>query len=185
MTATARPADRLADHELLERIARHDETAFAELHRRFGPSLLRAARRLLEGTGVAPEDAVQDVYVRVHRHVREGGRAPATLGAWLHVVLRNRTLDLRRAAAVRPTGPLLVDPVAAHGDPAGVVLEQDAVCRAVRGVAALPERQRFVLASQALGGATLRELADELGTTPGAVKALLNRARATVAAVAA
>ena len=174
-----RPAGRRSDAELLDLVAARDDAAFAELHRRLGPALLRHAGRLLAGTAHAPEDAVQDAFVRLHAHVLAGRRPAGPVAAWMHVVVRNRCLDLRRQPVTR-LAALPEQAPQPGSDPAGVAAERDELRRLVGELVALPPRQRDALVARELGGASHRDIAVRLDTTPGAVKALIARARAQV-----
>jgi hypothetical protein len=66
------PVPRLArkrDDELVARVRRGDEGAFAELYERHRPALVRYARRILGDrgwVGLLPEDVVQEVFVKAH-----------------------------------------------------------------------------------------------------------------------
>src|SRR5688572_194941 len=86
------------DEELVARIRRGDEMAFAAVHARYRAMLERYALRLL-GSRPAAEDAVQDVFIRAHAAIVRDERH-IELKPWLYRLTRNRAFDeLRRPRA--------------------------------------------------------------------------------------
>ena len=160
-----------SDRQLLAlfRLAR-DETAFAELVRRYGPLVWGACRRSLASPHDA-EDAFQATFlVLVRRANRLGADVP--LGPWLHRVAvmtaRNVLRGNRRRAAV--TGPLEHEPTSAAVEPDLTLIDLDAA------LLALPERYRTPVVLCHLQGLTRREAAARLGCPEGTLSSLLNRA---------
>lgn len=164
---------RRGDDELVAELRTHDPCALHEIDRRHRAALRAHARRLLSGTGLDPEDAVQDTLLRAWTDPPSG---PTALSAWLHVVLRNRGVDLLRAGSVKRAGPPLQDAVAPD-DPAAAVHSREQVRAVTRSILALPQRQAQALALHAVGGYSHEEIARELGTSTGSVKQLVHRAR--------
>jgi RNA polymerase sigma-70 factor (ECF subfamily) len=171
--------ERLDDDALVAHVRRGSEPAFAEIDRRYRRRLVAAARPLLLGTPHDPEDAAQDVLIRVHRFLLREPARPVVLGAWLRVVLRNRCLDLRRERCAWAAD--LEDRPALGGEPPVVLAERDALRAVLADVARLPERQRTALVARAFEGASHAQLAARLQTSPSAVKSLLGRARSALA----
>jgi len=62
----ARPAAQITDRDMLRQVARGDEGAFGELHRRHSRSLCNYLLRLVHEPGIA-EDLLQEVYLAVWR----------------------------------------------------------------------------------------------------------------------
>jgi RNA polymerase sigma factor (sigma-70 family) len=130
------------------------------------------------------EDAVQDVFERVHTALRFGREMPLSLRVWLYRIARNRCIDeLRR----RP--PAAIDMFAASRTPVcdtNAVAERRAdVARLVADLRELPEQQRSALLMRELQGLSHTELAEVLGISVSAVKALLVRARTGLTCAAA
>jgi RNA polymerase sigma factor (sigma-70 family) len=160
-----------SDQQLLDRfLTARDETAFAELVRRYGPVVWGACRRRLASRQDA-EDAFQAAFlvlVRRANHLR--GDAP--LGPWLYRVAVLTAGDLirgnQRRAAV--CGPMGYDVPAPEPEPAAEKLDLDAA------LLALPERERGPVVLCHLQGLTRREAAERLGCPEGTLSARLNRA---------
>lgn len=71
-----------------------DSTRAAELYRRFGPLIYARCRRLLKDP-VAAEDATQEVFVRVLRHIAQAPDDRAAL-SWMYRISTNYCLNVLR-----------------------------------------------------------------------------------------
>ena len=163
-----------ADDELVAGLERRDECALEEIERRYRSQLRSHARRLLSGTGVDPDDLVQETVMRVWSNPPTGRIA---LAAWLHVVLRNRGVDLLRAPAVRRAADATIVPDRPTRDTFAEVSEREQLRELVAALQEIPPRQRRALVLHALEGRPQRDIAVELGTSANSVKALVHRAR--------
>jgi RNA polymerase sigma factor (sigma-70 family) len=162
-----------SDGELLDRFHRHaDESAFAELVRRHGPSVLGTCRRVLRDAHAA-EDAFQATFLVLARRSGSLSR-PEALSAWLHgvacrVAMKARTVSARRlrheANAARPeAAPWTIEPPDLRP-----VLDQE--------IARLPGPHRRAVVLCYLEGKTNEEAARLLGWPPGTVATRLAWAR--------
>lgn len=154
------------------------EELYAAHYRR----LLRLATLLL-GDAAQGEDVVQDVFVAVHR--RPDLLAGADdMAAYLRrsVVNGARSAQRRRVVALRHRGRV-TDPTQATGPAPGA---DTAVLDGVRrravldAVAALPRRQREVVALRYYLDLSEREIAATLGISQGAVKSHASRGAAAL-----
>jgi RNA polymerase sigma factor (sigma-70 family) len=149
------------------------EAAFEEIVRRYRPALVAFAAAY--GPPDA-EDVVQESLVRSWDALRES-TGEMHLKAWLYTIVRNRALNARRDS--RPHEEL-TDEVDGVPQPPEIVLTNDELQRAVLAIGALPEPQREALVRSALEGHTHDQIAAAIGSTPGAVRQLIYRARLTV-----
>jgi RNA polymerase sigma-70 factor, ECF subfamily len=82
-----------------------------ELYGKYGPAIYARCKRLLRDASAA-EDATQDVFVKVLRHLESAPSAEAVL-PWLHRITTNHCLnvlrDTRRYAVTVDAMPELVD----------------------------------------------------------------------------
>jgi RNA polymerase sigma-70 factor (ECF subfamily) len=85
---------------LVERCQRGDAEAFRELFRAHRQDVTRLAQRML-GRSTELEDIVQEVFLQVHRSIRDF-RHGARFSTWLYRVTVNVVLMHRRAAKSRP-----------------------------------------------------------------------------------
>ncbi len=161
------------------------DTAVEQLYAAHWRSLVRLGVLLVGDVGIA-EEVVQDAFISVHRRwhkLRDPDRALAYLrqsvvnGA--RSTLRHRSVVERHA---RRVGPEIVARTAESADTAA--LEQSAEQARRRTVldalAALPRRQREVLALRYYLELSEGEIAASLGISRGAVKSHASRGSATL-----
>ena len=187
------------DAELLERLLGGDESAFAELVRRYHPTLLKVARYYVASQASA-EDVAQDTWVAVVRGVErfEGRSAFKT---WLLRICANRA----RTNAVKenriiptdptPRGPTVAsqrfdqggvwtDPPVPFTDAVEFRNDSGALVAAVReAILTLPEPQQAVVTLRDVEGLSTEEVASLLGLSEGNVRVILHRGRARVRAI--
>jgi RNA polymerase sigma-70 factor (ECF subfamily) len=193
---THRPSTALADSYApddtedaarLARLRAGDERAFEELVRLHGGRLLAVTQRLLGHTEDA-RDAVQDAFLAAFRGLpRFEGQA--RLSTWLHRIAVNAALMKLRAKRRRPEAP--IDDLLPRFDTDGHRIDDTVPDRLVdeeidraqqraavrRALDHLPEPYRTVLVLRDIEELDTEETAAALGTSPGAVKTRLHRAR--------
>jgi RNA polymerase sigma-70 factor (ECF subfamily) len=173
------------DVALMLRVQAGDTEAFRELFGRFAPRVLQYVRRMVAHQARA-EELTQDVFVQVFRF-RQRYRPESKLATWIFRIATNMCLNELR----RPERKLKVDlwDVGGADEPQEPVLpdteavspEEGAAARELAGalereIAALPPKQRAALTMARIEGLPYRDIAEVLGCTEGAVKALLFRA---------
>jgi RNA polymerase sigma-70 factor (ECF subfamily) len=169
-----------ADAELVDRVRAGDDGAFALIVRRYEAALTGYARQVLGGAHHDAEECVQDAFVRALGFLRSRTDREIALKPWLHTIVRNACVDRLRSRATRPTTDLdalegvLPDRA---GDPLEALDRRERLGVVVRGLGALPERQRAALVMHELEGRSHEELGAALGVSVGASKALVCRAR--------
>jgi RNA polymerase sigma-70 factor (ECF subfamily) len=166
----------MEERDLLDRLRRGDELAFARLYEQHWEAVSRLLVRLTGDADVAG-DVAQEVFVQLFRKPPQG---EAPLRAWLARVAINRgynalRADRRRRAreesvAREGSTPAVADPVSI--EETNRADERDAVRRVLLG---LPERQRDCLALRT-EGLSYAEIAAALGVAVGSVGTLLARA---------
>jgi RNA polymerase sigma-70 factor (ECF subfamily) len=187
VTATAIPRDRSVDpvasalNDLMERYARGDDSALAELYR-LGAPRLRGFLARLGGDATLADDLTQDTFLRIHRARGSFATGAAAL-PWMIAIARNAFLDHSRRLVVRrreqgdaSAGSSAEPPAppSTRGDEALAAREMlDIVQATLLGLPAL-QRDAFVLIR--FEGLSVAEAAQVLGTTEGAVKVRAFRA---------
>jgi RNA polymerase sigma-70 factor, ECF subfamily len=106
------PGSAAADHAALERMARGDHGALAELYDRHGRLVFSLALRILRDQSDA-EDIVQDVFSQAWRQAARYESSRGNVIAWLLNLTRSRAIDRLRGRRARPD--------ATAGDPARAV----------------------------------------------------------------
>lgn len=125
------------------------------------------------------EDVVQEVLLAVHLK-RGTWDVARPLGPWLSTIVRNKMID-----SLRRRGRHVAVPIEDVIETLEAVDESDAmdVRDAERLIARLGEPQRDIVQSISLRGAGIRETAERLKMTEGAVRVALHRALKTLAAL--
>ena len=170
---------RLSDRALFTRAA-GDETAFAEIVRRYREPLRRHAARYVGDADA--EDVVQLALVNASLALRREPERDIEPKPWLYKVTTNAAIDHRRAQAVRPLGDrpheeIDLDTMSGSGDPHQVLEGRESVRSMVSGIQELAPNQRRAATARFLEGRSHDEIADELGVSKGAARELIHRAK--------
>jgi RNA polymerase sigma-70 factor (ECF subfamily) len=155
---------------------READLDFERLYAGHRGDVFRAALRELGNVHDA-EDVTQAAFIDAYRAVLRGSR-PEAPRAWLLAIAENVRRRRFRTALRRPREePLDPEAVLAAEPPTA---EQTNALRSA--LAALPAQQRDVFLLREIIGLSYDEIAEELGSTVGAVQMLLFRARQTLRA---
>jgi RNA polymerase sigma factor (sigma-70 family) len=129
-----------------------------------------------------PEDLTSDVFVAVLRNVHDFHGDEAGFRSWVFTIAHRRLLDERRRRARRPPPEHLADTadafaaeLTAPDDVEGAVDHSLDVERVRTLCERLVPGQRDVLLLRLLGDLSIEQVAEALGKTTGAVKALQRR----------
>jgi RNA polymerase sigma-70 factor, ECF subfamily len=178
----ARPSavkfQRVEPPSLVERCQRGDAEAFRELFRAHRQDVARLAQRML-GRRTDLEDVVQEVFLQVHRSIRDF-RHGARFSTWLYRVTVNVVLMHRRSAKSRPVFAEAPEHLAAiDGRPrADEQLErQRRVAAFHRLLDRLSEKKRLVFVLHELEGLAPGEIAKIVGSPVLTVRTRLFYAR--------
>ncbi len=173
--AALRPTDPRPDADLLARFAATgDETCFAELARRHGPTVWAVCRRLTPDRHAA-EDAFQATFLVLRRRAGAVWRAES-LASFLHGVARKVSARCRRRSSEA------VADAAGGTDPAAEASQREEAAALHAELDRLPARFREVLLLCDLAGLFRPDAAARLGWSEGSVKGRLERGRKLLAA---
>jgi RNA polymerase sigma-70 factor (ECF subfamily) len=156
-----------------------DAAAYERCLRDMATALRPFARRALARFGLSDhhaEDVVQEVLLAVHlkRHTWDETRP---IGPWIAAIARYKVVDVLRRRGARVHLPIEdFSEILAADDP-----PVDAGADVARSLDALPKRQREVVQSIAVDGASIGETAVRLGMNEGAVRVALHRSLAALA----
>jgi len=177
------------DEVLVRQAALGEKAAFAQLARRHGPALYRYVLRLLNNPADA-EDCVQEVMVSAWRGIGSF-RGGSSIRTWLLVLGRNEASKVLQRS--RPPFPMsgsrptvdFDDAVAQvrdlRADPAGDNIESELAIALDAALLLLPERQRSVWILREVEELSYADIASVVGSSPTAVRGLLQRARTAIA----
>jgi RNA polymerase sigma-70 factor (ECF subfamily) len=166
-TQSAAPAAS-TDEALVAAFARGEERAASELVHRH----IAALGQFLYSSGAdrdEVEDLVQEALFRAFRRL-DSWRGRGSFRSWLLSIGSNLLRDQVRSRKGRQIVSIDQHEIPDRSDPHAEVAASDTEERLRQGVAALPRLQREVFLLRAQQGADYDEIADTLGTTPGAAR---------------
>jgi RNA polymerase sigma-70 factor (ECF subfamily) len=157
------------------------ETDLASLVETYSTLLFRVAHSILRSQTEA-EDVVQDVFVRVleHRRTLAGVR---DMRVWLVRIAWNLAIDRRRRKRPEQMDEMFARSLVGNSVPADKALDEAQRMKTVLSeLERLPKSERNVLLLSAIDELGTAEMAEVLGRSESAVRALLFRARARLRA---
>jgi RNA polymerase sigma factor (sigma-70 family) len=163
------------DEELVERLRHADEEAFRGLFRRYAPSALGLAGRVVNQPFLA-EEIVQEAFLAVWRNPDGYDRQRGSVRSWLMGMVHHRAVDAvrreesQRRRAEDPRGAEVV----VVGDFADQVVDELGLPEERKAVRAaleeLPAEQRQVIELMYFGGLSQSKIAARLDLPLGTVK---------------
>lgn len=175
--------------ELLFKVSQGDTNAFKQLYELFKGRVYNTCLSHLQSVEEA-EEAVQDVFVEVHRSATEY-KAQSSVSTWVYRITVNKCIDRlryrnrqKRFAVItgmfsKSTGALLHDtPEFMHP---GIVYEnRERAAKLFAAIRQLPENQQSAFILKQVEGLPQREVAEIMGMTEKAIESLLQRAKANL-----
>lgn len=164
--------------DLVERCRAGDAEAFREIFKQYRAEVARLVHRML-GRSPDLEDIVQEVFLQVHRSIRDF-QGKSRFSTWLYRVTVNVVLMHRRAAKSRPVFSVAPDGLVPTDNRA---LPDDQVTRLRRGRAfyrlldRLSDKKRTVFVLHELEGMAPSEIAKVVGAPVLTVRTRLFYAR--------
>jgi RNA polymerase sigma-70 factor (ECF subfamily) len=167
------------EQDLLARARSLDETALEAIFDLYYPVLYRYLYHHVHHRQTA-EDLTAEVFTRMLAQLADGGGPNQHLRAWLYQVAHNLVVDESRRRAFRDHDPLDEQTVVVEGGAEAQTEASIFRSRAREALMALTPTQRAVIVLKFLEGCENREIAQILGTTIGAIKALQHRGLAAM-----
>jgi RNA polymerase sigma-70 factor (ECF subfamily) len=160
-------ADAGDDMRLVARIRAGDQQALSELYDRYSGVVYAVSLRILQDTGAA-EDILQDIFLQLWRRPDAFDSSRGSLGAWLAVIARNRSIDRLRQ---RHPESDIESCVLTSGTDLRDETERSLVIEKVRGVMnEMSPDQRKAMELAFFEGLTHSEIAEKTGEPLGTVK---------------
>lgn len=164
------------DRDLVRRVAGGDDEAFRGLFRRYSPSAMALARRVV-GQQFLAEEIVQEAFLALWRNPDGYDEERGSVKAWLMGMVHHRAVDLvrreeshrRRAEETPPDGAVVVpeDPAQQVVEEVGLPEERKAVRAALED---LPPEQREIIELMYFDGLSQTRIAERLSLPLGTVK---------------
>jgi RNA polymerase sigma-70 factor (ECF subfamily) len=161
------------DAALLARVQNGNEQAMAVLYDRYGKIVYSIALRVLRDPASA-EDILQEIFLQVWRNPASFVSARGSLGGWLAVVSRNRSIDALRRK--RPTDSVEDVVLSSNFNLAEDSERTLMIEKARRVIHLLPAEQRKTLEMAFFDGLTHAEIAEMTGDPLGTVKTRIRSA---------
>jgi RNA polymerase sigma-70 factor (ECF subfamily) len=161
------------DAALLVLVQRGDEHAMASLFDRYSKVVYSVALRVLRDPASA-EDVLQEVFMQIWRNPDGFVATRGSLGGWLAVVARNRSIDALRRK--RPTEQVDDMALASNYNLADEAERNSLMVKARSVIQLLPIEQRKTLEMAFFDGLTHTEIAEMTGDPLGTVKTRIRSA---------
>jgi RNA polymerase sigma-70 factor (ECF subfamily) len=166
---------------------RREPAALTRIYTAYAPALFRFFMAAVSDRHQA-EDLTGTAFVSAIEGLPRFRGPVEALGGWLFQIARHDLYDFRRKQGRSRTEPLeenLTEATAATGgdDPEDLAIERLEGSRVLAAMRQLSDDQREVLLLRIGAGLTAPEVAETLGKTTGAVKALQHRGLASLARV--
>ncbi|HEV2619794.1 MAG TPA: sigma-70 family RNA polymerase sigma factor [Acidobacteriaceae bacterium] len=155
------------DASLLAQVQSGDGHAMGSLYDRYHRLVYSVALRVLRDPAAA-EDVLQEVFMQIWRNPDSFVPARGSLGGWLAIVARNRSIDTLRRK--RPTTDIDDVPLASPGNLADEAERNSLMELARTTIQMLPREQRKTLEMAFFDGLTHSEIAEMTGDPLGTVK---------------
>lgn len=165
------------DGDLLEQIGQGNHDAMTVVFNRYSKVVFSVSLRVLRDPGAA-EDVLQEIFMQIWRRPETFLATRGSLGSWLAVVARNRSIDALRRR--KPTNEI-EDVVLASPFNLAEDSERNLMMQRARVVMeTLPTAQRYVLELAYFEGLTHTEIASRTGDPLGTVKTRIRSALLTL-----
>jgi RNA polymerase sigma-70 factor (ECF subfamily) len=165
---------------LVQQAKQGDKKAISELYRRHVDMVYRYVWARVGDDAVA-EDLTGQVFLKALEGLPTYEPSGRPFAAWLYRIAYARVVDYWRQQERRPEVPLDESLPAYEPRPGELLLVEDEWRLAIDLLAQLTDDQQDVLILRFIGEMTLTEVAETLGKTIGATKAVQHRALASLA----
>ncbi|MFC2025325.1 sigma-70 family RNA polymerase sigma factor [Chloroflexota bacterium] len=159
------------EESLVQRAKQGDQQAFAQLYEEHFDRIYRyVAIRI--GDKAEAEDMTQQVFLNALQSISSYKWKGAPFAAWLFRIAHNQVVDYLRKKTRQPVTLFDESPVSSDGDPQLITERSLDIEQLLLATRRLTEAQREVISLRFAGGLSTAEVAQTMGKSQGAVKAL-------------
>jgi RNA polymerase sigma factor (sigma-70 family) len=154
--------------------------AWAEIYRDLAPSVLGYLRGHRASD---PEDLAGEVFLQVVRHLANFEGQENDFRAWIFTIAHNRLIDAHRHSVRRPVDALGHEVIERHapvGDAESEAMQALELEHVLSVIDGLTDDQRSVILLRIIAGLKIDQVAQALGKSATAVKALQRRGLAAI-----
>lgn len=169
----------LDEQGLIRQAQGGDKEAFGRLYETYFDRIYRYVA-LKIGNRTEAEDMTQQVFLKAYKSISSYKWKGVPFSSWLFRIAHNLMVDFFRRRARRPTVPLDESLVTGGEDPMKVVELRFDVERVAVATRRLTDAQREVISLRFAGGLAIAEVAQAMGKSQGAIKALQHSAIAAL-----
>lgn len=164
------------EQNLVARACRGDKEAFTKLYESHFDRIYRYLVIKI-GNQAEAEDMTQRVFIRAYESIASYKSQGVPFSAWLYRIAHNQMVDYVRRESKKPTIPLDESlPITGKSNPEHEVEVKIELEKVVAASQKLTKAQREVISLRFGGGLSLSEVAQTMGKTEGAIKALQHSA---------
>ena len=163
------------EESLVERARQHDREAFAQLYEQHFDRIYRYLI-LKIGDETEAEDMTQQVFLNALQSISSFKWKGVTFSAWLFRIAHNQAVDFLRRKNKRATVPLDESLASRDAGPQLLAELRLDIRQLVCATEKLTKAQREVIALRFASGLSVAEVANIMGKSQGAVKALQHSA---------
>ena len=177
--SAGKEAEREFDVQLLARTAAGDEAAFAALYDRLAPGLFSMIVKMMHDEKEA-EDVLQEGFAHIWRRAAGYDAARSSPFTWAVMILRNKAIDRLRVRQRRERTLEKATVEFAHFAEAdevssGEAGRRDEGAQVRAALAQIPEEQKCAVELAFFSGLTHEQIAAQLATPLGTIKARIRR----------
>lgn len=163
-----------SERELIERAKLYDPDALREIYERFSPGIYRYIYYRV-GDAELAEDLRADVFLRMLEGIERFDYRGWSISAWLYRIAHDRVVDHLRRQRRRQHVALDEQWIDSSDGPDEVLLNRLDREDLRRAILQLTEEQQQVILLRFIEDLSLKEVAQIVGRTEGAIKALQHR----------
>ncbi len=167
------------EESLVRRAKENDREAFAHLYEEYFDRIYRYLVLKL-GDATEAEDMTQQVFLKALQSISSFQWRGVSFSAWLFRIAHNQSVDYFRRKSRRDAVPLNDSITASDVDPQTAVEQKSEIERMISMARQLTKAQRDVLSLRFAAGLSVAEIANVMGKSQGAVKALQHSAVVTL-----
>ena len=163
------------EESLVHRAQQRDEEAFAQLYEEYFDKIYRYVT-LRVGNQMEAEDITQQVFVKTLQSISSFRWKGIPFSAWLFRIAHNQVVDYFRKKSKRITEPLDSSLASSDSDPQLLTEQSLDIKQLVLATKQLTKAQSEVISLRFAGELSVSQVAEVMGKSQGAVKALQHSA---------